>query len=243
MAESSAPVLEKFVYRFDFGADKLKSFEVVLNKDTLEVVRQNPAPPPDWTKLDFNPCTHCPLKVESTPHCPVAVNLSDMVDFFSEHTSVEKLKIEVQTPNRDYAKVTVLQDGIQSIYGLIMATSGCPHMNFLKPMANFHLPFSQFKETVARTVSMYLLKQHYLLEQGQVKEVSLKALEKLYAGVNQVNQGIAARFRQLKMRDSSKNGIVILDSFATLVPWELAGGFKNFAYLFKVKHTHDDPTS
>lgn len=230
---------DRFVYQFDFGNQVPKSFEVVLSKETMEVIRQSTGPLPEWTKLEFNQCTNCPLKSAETPHCPVAVNLSDMVNFFSEHTSVEKLKIQVQTPHRDYAKITVLQDGIQSIYGLIMATSGCPHMNFLKPMAHFHLPFSQFKETVARTVSLYLLRQHYLLETGEIKEVSLKSLEKQYAAVNQVNQGIAGRFQQIKMRDSSKNGIVILDSFATMVPWETAGGFKNFAYLFKFKNTHE----
>lgn len=235
----SAGEAERYIYHFDFGPQVQKSFEVALAKDSLEVVRAADKPKPDWTKLDCNQCSNCPLKAESTPYCPVALNLSDMVNFFSEHTSVEKLNIRVEAPGRSYFKTTVLQDGIQSIYGLIMATSGCPHMNFLKPMAHFHLPFSQFKETVARTVALYLLKQHYLLEKNQIQAVDLKELEKKYSAVNQVNQGIAARFRQIKMRDSSKNGIVILDSFATMVPWELSGNFKNFGYLFELKNTHE----
>ena len=114
-------------------------------------------------------------------------------------------------------------------------------MNFLKPMAQFHLPFSQFEETIARTISIYLLQQHYFLEKGNVAEVSLENLRRCYTEVNQVNRGIAARFRQLKMKASSKNGVVILDALATLVPMELSEGYKNFESLFERIDSHKPP--
>lgn len=233
--------LTKFTYHFNFEDGTHKKFELLLSNEKYEVVRQEKAPLPDWTKLDECKCTNCPLKSEQVPYCPVAVNLSDLVTFFTEHSSFEKVEIRVETNNREYLKKTDLQDGIQSIYGLIMATSGCPHMNFFKPMAQFHLPFSQFEETLARTISIYLLSQHFLLEQGKISEVNLKSLEKCYTEVNQVNRGIGARFSQLKMRDSSKNGVAILDALATLVPMELNDGYKNFENLFNRQNSYKLP--
>ncbi len=224
--------LTTFTYHFNFEDGTHKKFELQLCSEKFEVVRQEKTPLPDWTKLDASKCTNCPLKSEQVSHCPIAVNLSDLVSSFTDRVSFEKVEIRVESPNREYLKKTDLQDGIQSIYGLIMATSGCPHMNFFKPMAQFHLPFSQFEETLPRTISLYLLRQHYLLEKGKITEVNLKSLGECYNEVNQVNQGIGERFKLLKMRDSSKNGVAILDAFATLVPMELADGFKNFESLF-----------
>ena len=110
-------------------------------------------------------------------------------------------------------------------------------------MAQFHLPFSQFEETIARTLSIYLLKQHYLLEKGKVTEVNLQSLGQCYTEVNLVNRGIAARFNLLKMKDSSKNGVAILDALATLVPMELTEGYKNFENLFERSDSHKLPTA
>ena len=238
IANDTSDFTNKYVYHFQFQNGVQKKFEINLHPDKYEIIRQEQSVPADWTKLDENKCSNCPLKSETTPHCPVAVNLSDMVSTFSDHLSFEKINIRVESANRDYVKKTDLQDGLQSIYGLIMATSGCPNMNFLKPMAHFHLPFSQFNETVARTISIYLLHQHYLLEQGNLSHVNLESLKNSYIQVNLVNQGMLNRFNQLKMKDSSKNGVAILDAFATLVPMELSDGFKIFEYLFNQQDSH-----
>lgn len=228
----------KYTYHFNFQDGSQKKIEINLDEEKYEMIRQEQSTPPEWTKLEVSQCSNCPLKSEQVPHCPVAVNLSDLVTYFTDHLSFEKVEIRIESALRGYVKETDLQDGIQSIYGLIMATSGCPHMNFLKPMAHFHLPFSNVDEAVARTISIYLLQQHYLLEQGKTSEVSLKTLENNYAQVNLVNKGISDRFSQLKMKDSSKNGVLILDAFASLVPWALSDSFKNFEYLFELKSSH-----
>lgn len=229
---------EKYTYNFHFKDGSHKKFEINLSKEKYEMLRQEQTPPPEWTRLDENKCANCPLNSADVPHCPVAVNLSDLVAFFTDHVSYEEIEINVESDNRNYNKKTDLQDGIQSIYGLIMATSGCPHMNFFKPMAQFHMPFSLPHEAIARTICIYLLQQHYLMEQGKISEVSLRNLEKYYTQINQVNIGIMKRFNQVKMKDSSKNGVLILDAFATLVTMEVSDGFKNFEYLFNLEHTH-----
>lgn len=81
------------------------------------------------------------------------------------------------TEDRAYLKVASLQEGLQGIFGLIMATSGCPHMDFLKPMARFHMPFSSSIETMVRTTSLYLLKQYFNLKDGKPADFLLKGLE------------------------------------------------------------------
>ncbi len=240
MSEES---ITQFTYHFSFENGTQKKFELRLSNDKFEVIRQETTPLPDWTKLDESKCSNCPLSSDKVPHCPIAANLSLLVDFFTDHFSFEKVEVRVETTNREYLKKTDLQDAIQSIYGLIMATSGCPHMNFFKPMAQFHLPFSQFEETIARTLSIYLLKQHYLLEKGKVTEVNLQSLGRCYSEVNQVNRGIGSRFNQLKMKDSSKNGVAILDALATLVPMELTEGYKNFESLFERADSHKLPVA
>lgn len=230
--------LTLYTYHFHFEDGTYEKFEIRLANDKYEMIPRLNSELPEWTKLDAAKCKNCPLQSEVVPHCPVAVNLSGLVAFFTEHSSFEKVHIRVESNNREYHKKTDLQDGIQSIYGLIMATSGCPVMNFFKPMAQFHLPFSQFEETLARTISIYLLGQHFLLEKGEVSEVSLQTLQNCYTEVNHVNRGIAARFSLLKMKDSSKNGVAILDALATLVPMELHDGFKNFERIFTKLDTH-----
>lgn len=229
---------QKISYLFNFPNVMKKQFDVIIDKQSFEITRSSKAELPDWTALDYKKCSHCPLKSETTPRCPIAVNLNDLVNFFSDKLSYEKVSVVVLTESRNFQKETDLQDGIQSLFGLVMASSGCPHMNFLKPMAFFHLPFSQIDEAIARSISMYLLHQHYLAFNQPGYEINFKKLEANYADVNQVNQGIAERFQGLKLKDSSKNGLIILDAFASMLPWEFAEGLKRFDFLFNFKHTY-----
>ena len=52
---------------------------------------------------------------------------------------------------------TSAQQAMSSVLGLIMATSGCPWTDRLRPMARFHLPFASEAETLYRSVGMFLL--------------------------------------------------------------------------------------
>jgi len=89
----------------------------------------------------------------------VAKNLFNTVEYFKNAPSFEKAEVYVETPERTYYKNTSLQDGLFSIFGVIMATSGCPPLDFLRPMARFHLPFSTLEETMIRSSSMKKLKK------------------------------------------------------------------------------------
>ncbi len=70
----------------------------------------------------------------------------------------------VEVGGRQIAKEASLVHGIASLLGLRMATSGCPVLAKLRPMAAFHIPFATDEETLYRAVATYFIAQ--LLRQG-----------------------------------------------------------------------------
>jgi hypothetical protein len=122
-----------------------------------------------------------------------------------------------------------------SIMGLIGATSGCPHLNFFRPMARFHLPFASEQETLIRAFSLHLLRE-YLRAGGEgAIAVGVDGLESLYRAVALVNQGMAERVRAAFRRDAAINAIVILDTFARAVPFVVHEALQELRPLFDLK--------
>ena len=156
----------KIVYDFAFPDGGSKAYTVELDQITLSYRPPESEPPPTWARLENNQCGHCPLKPAEHPYCPVATNLATLVEAFKDKASVAEATVTVTTEERTYVKRLPLQRGIFGIFGLVMATSSCPYMDFLKPMARFHLPFSSVEETIVRSVSMYLLKQYFVAKRG-----------------------------------------------------------------------------
>ncbi|MEK7768273.1 MAG: hypothetical protein AAB286_00960, partial [Pseudomonadota bacterium] len=111
----------------------------------------------------FSHCSNCPLG-DSVEYCPVAVNLSRVVETFRDNNSFEQTSVTVEAPERTYSKNVQLQKGISSLIGMIMVTSDCPIMDNLRPNARFHLPFATSMETFYRTVSMYFTAQYFLMQ-------------------------------------------------------------------------------
>lgn len=139
----------------------------------------------------------------------------------------------VTTKERSYGKRTSIQEGLHSIMGFIMATSGCPHMSFLKPMARFHLPFSTVEETLIRTISFYLLGIHFRRIEGDTEtSFDLDELNKKYEAVSQVNHGILERMKGLAKADGNMNSILILNSYAQLFSQQLRNSFDEIRKFF-----------
>src|SRR5690606_15829309 len=128
MAAQTGPA-ETYRILYEFfepgGADEpLVSYGIELDGKTL-ALKARPAsgePPPDWTRLGHEQCEGCPLKSAEHPHCPIAVNLSALIRRFSGEASHRKVRVRVTTPERAYLKDTSMQDGLFSIFGVIMAT-------------------------------------------------------------------------------------------------------------------------
>jgi hypothetical protein len=138
----------------------------------------------------------------------------------------------VLTAERTYSKELPLQEGLFGLVGLIMATSNCPFLDFLRPMARFHLPFSTLQETTVRSVSFYLLRQYFVAKKGGVPDLDLVELQKLYDAVELVNFGVVERLRSISEQDAEANSIATLHSLAFLLSEQLTNRLSDLDRMF-----------
>lgn len=232
MTQSEKYVTRSIRYTFSFQNGQAKEFVLELNDKTLELITKGNTPPPEWTNLDFFPCENCPL-IGKVTHCPVAVNLSTIVESFQDIVSYETASITVETFDRQFIKDTTVQKGLSSIIGIVMVTSNCPIMDELRPMTRFHLPFATTEETLFRAVSYYLTRQYFVLQEGKEPDWELKNLLEIYKNVTQVNIGISKRISHASEKDANVNAIVILHSFGDSMPFFIEGGLNEIKYLFE----------
>ncbi|MCP4688401.1 MAG: hypothetical protein GY859_10140, partial [Desulfobacterales bacterium] len=154
-------------YRFRIKNAPGEIFQLEFDPDSLELKGNIPDALPPWTRMDFYQCPNCPLTVGEHPDCPMAANLVKIVKSFDSLKSFDQIEVNVVTEERRITQVTSAQKGICSMMGLVMAGSGCPHTAFFKPMARFHLPLANEKETIFRATSMYMLAQYFLKNAGR----------------------------------------------------------------------------
>ncbi len=219
-------------YTFQFEDETVKQFETRLDARTLELLPQRELPKPEWTKLKYCQCENCPLGDE-VEYCPVAVNLSELVETFKDFISYVNTRVVVKAPERTYEEDTTLQKGLSSIVGLYMVTSNCPIMDQLRPMVRFHLPFATSEETLYRAVSMYLTRQYFAMRRGETPDWELEKLAQIYSAISVVNAGMSRRLRQASTKDANANALIILSAFGETVGVSLKDGVGNIEYLFK----------
>lgn len=223
-------------YEFIFPGGNYQEFELVLDESTMSLVNFNGESKAEWARLSHKQCSCCPLKQADSPYCPIAVNIAELVDNFKEHLSIEPCQVKCITPERTYLKEATVQAGLYSILGVVMATSDCPIMNFYKPMARFHLPFSTTQETVFRSASVYLLQQYFEFKRGRKPDIGMAQLGKQLQQVQQVNTGIIARIRSISIRDADANAVIILDAFAKLLEMAIEKSLSSLEHLFPPKN-------
>jgi hypothetical protein len=207
-----------FEYAFQFKNRPAKKFTINLDRETLALQLERKPEAPLWALLNHKKCENCPLDVNSHANCPVALNFVDIAEQFRDLVSHEEVTVTVKTEERSYEAKTTVQQGLSPLIGIIMATSGCPVLDHLKPMVRFHLPFASLDETVFRMVSMYLLVQYYRNQDGKKAEWRLDGLSRVYAEVGIVNRDFANRLRDAAKKDANLNALVNLDCFASMVP-------------------------
>lgn len=201
--------------RYHFTPDKgpQREYTVKLDPQTLESALP-PGEPPEWTRLENNQCAACPLD-KGTARCPVATRIAPLVDIFKDSISYEEAEITVEAPGRLYRKRAPMQIGVSGLFGLVMATSGCPVLDKMRPMVFTHLPFPSLQETMYRAMSMFLLGQFFIAKKGGKPDWTLEGLAVIYAAIGKVNHSIADRLRPLSAKDASVNAVINLDCFAT----------------------------
>ena len=172
-----------------------EAFLFELAAQNLELVSHMPVCPPAWTELNFHQCPNCPLDVSADPFCPLAANLVNIVNRMETLISYDEIRVDVITAERAISQVTTAQIGISSMLGLVIATCGCPHAAFFRPMARFHLPLASKEETIFRATSMYLLAQYFVKKAGRTADLELEGLTRIYDNMQIVNIAIVERLR------------------------------------------------
>lgn len=201
--------------KLDDGVER--RYEVDINRPA-RMQEQNGEEHPQWTRLEQHQCNNCPLPAKTFLYCPAAIELEEIATHFSDATSVDRVDVWVHSPERSYFKNCDIQTMLQSLYGLIMASSACPILSRLKPLSRYHLPFSTVEETVQRIVGTYLV-QHYLQQDTDHNEIDrgLNAIHELYKELNVVNRALMQRIRQASRDDANINAIHIFVSLTRIL--------------------------
>jgi hypothetical protein len=208
-------------------------FTIELDPESLTYIRRENSPPPEWTRLDYLSCEDCKIRNKNGEHCPVAVNISHVVEAFKDVYSYDVTDVIVETEERTYFKEQVpVQKAVSSLLGIIMVTSGCEDLDRLRPMVRFHLPFATIEETVYRAASTYLLAQYFRAKNGLEPDWDMKELVGIYQRIAQINANICKRLQIASSKDASLNAVVILDTFAQMLPLSIEDTLKSFEYLF-----------
>jgi len=193
-------------------------YVIKLDGQSARLLNQPPASPPDWTRLEVCRCTNCPLDVATHSHCPLAVQVAQVVDDWATAFSFQDVDYSVTTSERRFSGTTEAKKILGSLLGLIMATSDCPRMLFLRPLARFHLPMASPEETAFRALSAYLL-ERYFLANDKVSTATLDGFIERYTEIQTVNEGLAARIKVASQEDAVIDAVLGLDLLAHRVPF------------------------
>lgn len=220
-----------YKYTFSYPEGNVFNYEVVIDNDSKRIIEDvKPNEKYDAiTQLDYYKCDNCPLSSSEFPKCPAAVRMVNLIEGFSDHVSHENVIVEVESKNRTVKKQAPAQQALQSIMGVVMATSGCPHLAFLAPMALYHLPFSDDEETMVRVLGFYFVEQFLRNPKG---DLQIHDLMERYKSVEKVNACFINRIKELETRDAGRNALVILDTFIKLFSMEFSLNMKTLKELF-----------
>ena len=203
-------------YRFEFEGRVPVEFRV-----TDQPANTNQGSLPPWTKLEHCQCSNCPLKAADTARCPAAVEILPVVTQFQAEDAYQKVSVVVEDERRSYSKNTTLEEALRSLLGLKMATSGCPVLSELKPMAIHHLPFASSDEFIMRSVSHYLLQQYLAKRNHEEPDWDLKGLVARNQRLQLVNQALWQRIHSVCEGDSNLKALLNFFSMASSVSFSL----------------------
>ncbi len=169
--------------------------------------------PPEWAKMSRFTCDHCPIA--DRRYCPAALAIAPFHEMFRGRFSHENVRVTVSTPQRVWNLEGSLQQILGSMVGLLLAGSGCPHLDFFRPMAKMHLPMSTPEETFLRAASFHLLGQWVRQRKGLNAHWNLDGMNQRYQDVQKVNRHLLQRLQEgVQTGDASLNAVAFLDVFA-----------------------------
>jgi hypothetical protein len=201
-------------YSLRFGNDVEKRFHIVIDRQSMEIMKPQRNEFPEWTLLSNHKCGICPLDSDKHKYCPAAISIIGIVDEFSDVISYEMVETRVETEERTCSRKGAAQEALSSVIGACMAASGCPILKKLQPMVRFHLPFASIEETEYRVLSMYMLAQYFVHKNNKTPDLEFKGLLKIYNDIRNVNRHFVKRLRVIVEKDSNLNALITLDCFA-----------------------------
>lgn len=223
----------EILYRIDCGGDKQFDIPIRFDASRVERIQDVPHEAPPWALLENHRCACCTLPVVPSAACPAAMALVDLVQYFGDMLSYTEARVVVVTKQREVHTQTSMQRVLSSLVGLFMATSGCPSMAFLKPMARFHLPFASRQETLYRAVTSHMLFQYFQHRDNRPCDMTMERLQESYQRLSIVNRRIADRLREATEGDANVNAVVLLDLFALDIPMAIEDGLADLADIFQ----------
>lgn len=183
---------------------------------------------PEWTRLEVDKCPHCPLGNAPGVRCPAAADLVPLVERFSTLSSIDRIEVHAVTPHYEARKRTDAQTALSAVMGLILATSACPILGRLRPLAHMHMPFAPATETVYRIVSMHLLGCFLGGE-----STGLAGLEDFFSDIDRLNQAFFGRLNRAVQRDAGINALISLHSRSVLASMSLKAEMKNIRAWYR----------
>lgn len=204
-------------YRIEAEDGSREEFALDISLPAVELAPPPAKGLPDWTRLDYHQCEHCPLKPRQSPYCPVAAQLVDYGQRMGRAVSYKKVKLTVDQEGKHLTAEVPAHEALRSVLGLVMATSGCPHMKFFKALARYHQPLADMELTILRSMSFYLLHQYFRGTKPLDWDTSFAGLIEIYKAAQEVNRGLANRLRQAQVF-KELNWLAELDTFAAMMP-------------------------
>lgn len=206
-------------YRITFDNDHAFNYKIEIDREPLSGAEYIPLS--DWTDLPHEQCTNCPLDPAKHKTCPAAADLQTVVEDFKGLPAFKKAWVHVRTREREYSKLANLEEAIRSLLGVIMATSACPILARLKPMAHTHLPFASNNEFTLRTISMYVMREYFRMHEGQKADWELTELTNDFKDLQLVNQALWHRINDVCAGDTNLKAFLSFFSMSSSMTYSL----------------------
>lgn len=199
-------------YHFQFQDGAIWSFHVDMGSESL--APELPQFVPDWVRLEFQQCSHCPLAASEHTYCPYALALVEPALKTSRRPSHEPVELMVESQGRSTHANTTLQRAMSSLLGLIGPFSGCPVTAILRPMARYHLPLSTPDETLVRVFGTFLVGQYLRQQHDKTPDWNMDGLQGIYRDLRILNRAMSERLQAVQDEDAGVNSFVLLDVLA-----------------------------
>lgn len=206
-----------YKYYIEFGSGHSLKYSIIIDGHKLLSKPIDKSEPPEWTRLENEQCSHCPLNSQEHTHCPIAKKIFPIITDWNNITSCEDTKVTVQADKRVTSCVTTAHKALSSLLGLLMASSECPHTQFLKPLCRSHLPMASSSETTYRVISYFLI-AHYFSDCQVSEDEQIQKLAKLYENLQTMNSALCNRIRNHLNNDASVNAITLLHALSFILP-------------------------